>query len=57
MGLRYEAGEVFNATAEQRRFLMSDAPGSFEDYIEKEVKSPPKDKAVKKAPSTKARGG
>jgi hypothetical protein len=59
-GLHYKPGQVFEASPELRLWLSTDAPGIFEDYAPeaakevKEVAAPPRDKAVKRAPRTKA---
>ena len=52
----FRPGDVFEVTQEERRYLMNDAPGVFEDYAPevKEIEEPAEDKAVKSPPSSKA---
>lgn len=50
-GLRYVAGDVFDADEDLVTFLMADAPGCFVEHKEpkprrKRVKRPPEDKMV-----------
>ena len=54
----YEVGKILDVTNADRRFLMADCPGCFEDYQEPEAKmidAPPVDKAVKKATTRRRR--
>jgi hypothetical protein len=56
-GWHFQPGAIFEVTEEERRFLMADSPGSFEDYAEpkaKRVAEPPQDKAVKSPPRAKS---
>lgn len=54
-GLIYKKGEVFDADEPLAAFLLSDAPGCFEEVKPqtKRVSKPPVDKAVKSAPKEK----
>jgi len=45
--LQYKPGDVIEVTPDEAAYLHKDAPGCFADVVEKQVKAPVKDKAVK----------
>jgi len=47
-GLQYKAGDEFEVDAATRLYLMTDAPGCFEDVKVKAATAPKKNKAVRK---------
>lgn len=49
----YQVGEVFEASDEDAAYLLADAPGCFEVVVEKAVRKPARDKAVRSAPEDK----
>lgn len=57
-GLHYRAGETFAATDAEYLFLMADAPGCFEVYVEPEptakaIDAPPVDKMLRQPKAKK----
>jgi len=62
-GVIYRVGDVFEVTAEMKRFLLADAPGCFEEAVEKKALDvPPANKMMdepttKKSPKRRRRSG
>lgn len=57
-GLHYRPGETFDATDAEYLFLMADAPGCFEAYVEvepegKAIDAPPADKMLRQPKAKK----
>ena len=53
---KYKKGDVIEVSPEKAEFLLADSPGSFsteKPKVEKALDKPPKDKAVKRAATTR----
>lgn len=53
LNLAFNRGEEFEADESQADFLLRDAPGSFEYVEQKQLKTPPANKAILEAPQDK----